>query len=155
MGAFRGSRDYGPFSRCWVYDLCPEVANLIEKKLYLHSSNWGTKRWSNMAKICSRTGAPQVCHCNWKTIFLLRTNTALRVLYELDDPRGYLLSMFRENTQWYGIKGCTIALLHEKEKPSAFAKWQVWVVHRKLRSTFTCSQEIGLAGGSRFDLWCS
>ena len=57
--------------------------------------------------------------------FLLWTNIALRVLYELDNPHGYLLFMFRVNTQRYGIKGCTIALLDEKEKPTAFAKWQV------------------------------
>lgn len=62
--------------------------------------------------------------------------------------------MFRVNTQWYGIKGRTVALLDEKERCAAFAKWQSQMVHRKLRSTFTCSQEIGLAGGSWFDLWC-
>lgn len=76
------------------------------------------------------------------------------IYVSLGVPYGCLLPMFTVNTQWHGIREHTVAPPDWKEKPAASAKLQVRMADRKLRSTFIGGQEIGLAGGSQFDLWC-
>lgn len=83
-----------------MWELCLETANLIAKnqsfssilviEAQRHKVTW-PRSAAELVFIESDTVT--------KTPFLLWTNTDLRVLCELINPHGHLLSMFRVNTQ--------------------------------------------------------